>query len=143
MRPHITDEERAFERATGWAIRVCVALVFAATGLEKFPSDSTSYWVHVFNDIGLGQWFRYFTGVVETLGGLLFLMPAATTVGAGLLVASMLGAMAVHIFVFHHPTDSLFPGLYLIGVLLAFAKVRRSRAERATGDRPRSPVQHR
>ncbi len=110
--------------ATRLALRISVALVFAGTGLEKFSSDPTSYWVHVFADIGLGQWFRYFTGVVETLGGLLFLIPRATTLGAALLVASMVGAMVVHIAVFKHPADSLFPGLYLVGVVIAYAKLR-------------------
>ena len=110
--------------ATTWALRISVALVFAGTGLEKLPNDPTSYWVHIFADIGLGQWFRYFTGVVETVGGLLFLIPAATTVGAALLVASMVGAMTVNVIVFKHPADSLFPGLYLVGVLIAYAKLR-------------------
>lgn len=106
-----------------WALRISVALVFAGTGLEKF-SGSELYWVQLFERIGLGQWFRYFTGVVETLGGLLFLVPAATTFGAALLVASMVGAMAVHVFVFRHPADSLFPGLYLAGVIVAYARLR-------------------
>ena len=112
---------------TRLALRISVALVFAGTGLEKFSSDPTSYWVHVFADIGLGQWFRIFTGVVETLGGLLFLVPLTTTAGAVLLIASMVGAMAVHVFVFRHPTDSLFPGVYLAGVVLAYATLRRRR----------------
>jgi putative oxidoreductase len=110
--------------ATRLALRISVALVFAGTGLEKFSSDATSYWVHVFTAIGLGQWFRYFTGVVETLGGLLFLIPRATTLGAALLISSMVGAMVVHVVVFKHPSDSLFPGLYLVGVVIAYTRLR-------------------
>ena len=121
------DDDTSTLSATTWALRISVALVFAGTGLEKFPADATSYWVHVFARIGLGQWFRYFTGVVETLGGLLFLIPRATTVGAALLAASMVGAMTVHVFVFKHPADSLFPGVYLAGVLIAYAKLRAQR----------------
>ena len=117
------DNDTSTESATKWALRISVALVFAGTGLEKFPSG-TGYWVQVFTAIGLGQWFRYFTGVVETLGGLLFLIPRATTVGAALLVASMLGAMVVHIFVFRHPADILVPGAYLVGVVIAYVKLR-------------------
>jgi uncharacterized membrane protein YphA (DoxX/SURF4 family) len=119
--------------ATRLALRISVALVFAGTGLEKFSSDPTSYWVHVFAAIGLGQWFRYFTGVVETVGGLLFLVPRATTLGAALLIASMVGAMVVHVVVFKHPADSFFPGLYLVGVVIAYAKLRVSRRDRLTG----------
>jgi len=119
------DERSSTDSATAFALRVSVALVFAATGIEKFPSGPTEYWVRTFAAIGLGQWFRYFTGVVETVGGLLFLVPATTTIGAALLTAAMLGAMAVQALVFRHPADALFPGAYLAGVVLAFAKLRR------------------
>ena len=115
--------------ATRLALRISVALVFAGTGLEKFSGDPRSYWVHVFAAIGLGQWFRYFTGVVEMLGGLLFLIPRATMLGAALLTAAMVGAMTVQVVVFKHPADILFPGLYLVGVVLAYAKLRASTAK--------------
>lgn len=100
--------------------------MFIGTGLEKFPSGP-GYWVQVFDTIGLGQWFRYFTGVVETLGGVLFLIPRATTVGAFLLVSSMVGAMIVQAVVFKEPANMLFPGAYLAGVVLAYAKLRANR----------------
>jgi uncharacterized membrane protein YphA (DoxX/SURF4 family) len=64
---------------------------------------------------------------VETVGGLLFLIPRATNVGALLLVSAMVGVMAVHIVVFKHPADSLFSGAYLAGVLLAYVKLRSAR----------------
>ena len=117
------DTDTSTESATRWALRISVAIVFVGTGLEKFPSGP-GYWLEVFEAIGLGQWFRCFTGVVETLGGLLFLIPRATTVGAALLAASMVGAMVVHIFVFRHPANILFPGAYLAGVVIAYAKLR-------------------
>jgi putative oxidoreductase len=104
------QDESGTESATRWALRISVALVFAGTGLEKFSNDPTSYWVHVFTDIGLGQWFRYFTGVVETGGGLLFLVPRATSIGAFLLVSSMVGAMAVQIAVFKRQTGRAHDG---------------------------------
>jgi uncharacterized membrane protein YphA (DoxX/SURF4 family) len=124
-----TDDQSSYESATNWAVRVCVALVFAVTGLEKFPAGP-GYWVSVFDSIGLGQWFRYFTGIVEVVGGLLFLVPGVTAVGAALLAAAMIGAMVVHIVVFKQPANILFPGAYLVGVVLAFAKLRASRRRR-------------
>ena len=45
---------------------------------HKLPADAASHWVRTFDAIGLGQWFRYATGIVEVAGGLLFLVPAAT-----------------------------------------------------------------
>jgi putative oxidoreductase len=113
--------------ATSWALRISVAVVFSLVGAEKFSSAPGSYWVHVFDAIGLGQWFRYFTGIVEMVGGLLFLIPMATPVGAAMLIATMCGAMLVHLLVFRHPADSIFPGLYLVGIVLAFAKLRSMR----------------
>jgi uncharacterized membrane protein YphA (DoxX/SURF4 family) len=120
------DYESKPDSMTTWALRASVALAFVLTGIDKFPGG-TNYWVGTFDTIGFGQWFRYFTGSVEVLGGLLFLWPAATTIGAVMLVVTMLGAMATQAFVFHHPMDALFPGLYLAGVSAAFFKLRSDR----------------
>jgi len=116
--------QRKSDPATSWALRVIIAVVFSLVGAEKFGSNPASYWVHVFAAIGLGQWFRYFTGTVEIVGGLLFLFPATTTIGAAMLIATMCGAMFVHLFVFRHPGDAFFPGLYLAAVVFAYAKLR-------------------
>lgn len=113
---------RESNSATAWALRLSVAFAFAITGAEKFPPGT--YWPDLFARIGLGQWFRYFTGAVELGGGLLFLWPAATTVGAALLAATMLGAMTVWIFVFRQPVNALYPGLYLLGVAFAYWRLR-------------------
>jgi uncharacterized membrane protein YphA (DoxX/SURF4 family) len=108
--------------ATNVAIRISVALVFLLTGVDKFlPSPE---WDQVFKAIGWGDWFRYFTGIVEMAGGLMFLLPATTAVGASLLVATMIGAMTFHIVVLRQPANILFPGAYLLGVLLAYHMLR-------------------
>jgi uncharacterized membrane protein YphA (DoxX/SURF4 family) len=108
----------------GWAIRASVALAFVLTGADKFNGAA---WIGTFDAIGFGPWFRYFTGGVEMLGGFLFLWPLATDVGAGMLVATMIGAMATQAFVFRHPLDALFPGLYLAGIVFAWLKLRSDR----------------
>ena len=117
--------ESSPDPASLWAVRICVAVVFALTGAEKFASHSP-YWVGVFDAIGFGQWFRYFTGAVEVGGGLLFLVPRATNVGAAILIATMTGAVATQFLVFHRPADSFIPGAYLIAVIVAFATLRRT-----------------
>lgn len=111
---------QASDPATNVAIRISLALVFVLTGLDKVTTGAASHWVHVFNDIGLGQWFRYFTAAFEIAGGILCLIPRTTALGLALLGATMLGAMGIHIFIFHHPADSLFPGAYLLGVVMAW-----------------------
>ena len=126
------DDEDIEDRIVGWSLRVAVAVIFAVTGVEKFSSSPTSYWLGLFAEIGLGQWFRFFTGIVEILGGLLFLIPALTTIAAAILIATMLGAVLVHAVVFHHPGNGIVPAAYLIGVLVVTVKVRRHQRPKLT-----------
>jgi putative oxidoreductase len=83
----------------GWALRIPLALIFLFVGVIKFPANPGSPWVRIFDLIGFGQWFRYFTAVVETLAGVLLLVPRATPIAVFLVAASMIGAILVHIFV--------------------------------------------
>ena len=48
-----------------WILRGVIALAFVLFGVDKFPSDRGGPWVRLFQEIGAGQWFRHFTGVVE------------------------------------------------------------------------------
>src|SRR5262249_59169357 len=68
-----------------WLPRIAVALVFVSVGSSKF-SDPT--WVRLFGRIGLGQWFRYLTGVMQIAGGLLVLIPRAAVAGSALAAAA-------------------------------------------------------
>jgi uncharacterized membrane protein len=52
--------------ASDWAIRVSIAFLYFLIGVGKFSSSPGSHWVAMFEQIHAGQWFRYFTGVVET-----------------------------------------------------------------------------
>ena len=60
-----------------WGLRLLVAAVFLYEGTDKF--GSRRLWIRLFADIGIGQWFRYATGIVEVVGGVLMLIPRATT----------------------------------------------------------------
>jgi uncharacterized membrane protein YphA (DoxX/SURF4 family) len=119
MRTHSVSSDPA----TDWAIRISVAVVFSLTGIDKIAPVSSAYWAHTFDLICLGQWFRYFTCAMEVIGGILFLVPPATVIGLGILSATMVGAMGVNAFLFHHPANALFPAAYLLGVVLAFRKL--------------------
>ena len=78
-------------------LRLFLALAFVVAGLDKFTG---AMWVKVFNDIDLGQWFHYFTGVVEILGRCLLLVPRATAPWPfTMLVCTMAGAIFVHLTV--------------------------------------------
>ena len=60
---------------TDWAIRIGVGVLFILVGLDKFPNESSSFWVKMFLQIGFGDWFRYTAGIVEIVGGLFALIP--------------------------------------------------------------------
>jgi putative oxidoreductase len=73
----------------------------------------------LFADIGFGQCFRYFTGVVQLTGAVLYGIPRTSLAGMVLLACSMLGAVGVHLFVLHTGVFAAFiPGV-LIGVIVA------------------------
>lgn len=96
-----------------WPLRIVLAVAFLFFGIMKFPSDPGSPWVHVFEMIGVGQWFRYCTGVIEAGGGLLLLVPRATYLAVAMLASAMIGALLTHIFVM-----GLQPGSVVVSVLL-------------------------
>ena len=80
-------------------IRIPLAAVFVLVGSIKFPTGPGSPWVRIFDLIGFGQWFRYFTAAYEVLAGILLLVPRATPAASFMVVSSMIGAILVHIFV--------------------------------------------
>lgn len=111
-------------RMADWAVRIGVAVVYVLFGTDKFGSDP--HWVKLFQEIGFGDWFRYFTGVVEVLGGLLVLIPRTAMIGFTMLIVTMFGAVAL-LCRLGQAGDSIFPGFFLI-VLAALAWTRWSGA---------------
>ncbi|HEV8414972.1 MAG TPA: DoxX family protein [Bryobacteraceae bacterium] len=109
-----------------WMFRGAIALVFVLEGTEKFSSDPHSSWVRLFQQIGWGQWFRYLTGAVEVLGSVLVLIPWTVTAGLALLACTMAAATLIVLFVIGRPADSVFPGIFFLG-LAAFYWSRRRR----------------
>ena len=117
---------RAPRNALGdWILRGGIAMVFVLFGAEKFASDPGSPWVKLFQQVGAGQWFRYFTGLVEVLGGVLVLIPWTVTAGLALLACTMATAVLILVFVIGRPADSIFSGVFFVG-LAAFWWNRRS-----------------
>ncbi len=79
-----------------WGVRILLALVFAAAGTAKLAG--VPQMVATFDGIGIGQWFRYLTGVIEVGGALLLLLPATSLIAGLMLGATMVGAVAAHLF---------------------------------------------
>ena len=76
--------------------------------------------VSLFDALGLGQWFRYVTGVIEVTSGIALLVPSAALFGAMLLIPTMLGAAAANLFLGQSPTAPLV--LLLIAAAVAWTR---------------------
>lgn len=100
-----------------WVLRIGIGLVFALFGREKFTDPM---WVRFFDQVGFGQWFRYFTGVVEIAGAALVLFPKTTKIGALILAITMAVASLIHIIVLRHPANVIITGLLCL-CLVAFS----------------------
>lgn len=95
-----------------WIVQVLLAGMFFMAGGHKVAGDPQM--VGLFDAIGIGQWFRYVTGILEIGGGLLLLVPRVQAVGASLLTAVMLGAVTTHLFVLHNAPS--LPIFLLVGL---------------------------
>jgi len=80
-----------------WGLQILAALAFLAAGTFKLIGNPMM--VDVFAQIGIGQWFRYFTGIVEVAGALALLSAATAAFGAALLATTMVFATLTHLFV--------------------------------------------
>lgn len=87
---------------TLWGLQGLLALAFLFFGATKFDPHQ-AFWIDLFAKIGLGQWFRYFTGVSEVICAVLLMIPRTSAVGAALLACTMVGAILAHFFVLHEP----------------------------------------
>lgn len=90
-------------------------MLFCFVGVSKFGQHSE--WNRIFAQIGLGQWFRHFTGVVQIAGGLMVIIPRTCVIGIAALACTMLGAVAAWIGPLHAPGNAIIPGALLIGLV--------------------------
>jgi putative oxidoreductase len=82
------------KQVADWIIRILLALAFLAAGAAKLAGAPPM--VAIFEQIGAGQWFRFVTGILEIVGGLLVLVPLTSIWGALLLACVMAGAVFTH-----------------------------------------------
>lgn len=121
---------------TAWLPRVGVALFFIVfAGASKLSSDPRSEWVRIFDRIGVGQWFRYFTGLMQLSGGILLLIPRTVTIGAVMLACTMSGAIVTQIFVLRSPGFAVLPAILLAAIVAVWWT---GRVERSLRDSPRA-----
>ena len=78
-------------------IRVILALAFFAAGSAKLAG--VEMMVATYETIGVGQWFRYLTGIIEVGSAVLLFTPGKQAWGAALLVCTMIGAVLAHLLI--------------------------------------------
>ena len=81
--------------------------------------------VSEFQAIGVGQWFRYLTGILEIAGAIALVLPRAVYYGAVLLVTVMTGALTAHLIKLGLTTAA--PALILLLITGTIAYFRCSR----------------
>lgn len=107
---------------TSWVIRILLAVAFLGAGGAKLAG--VPMMVEVFDQIGMGQWFRYVTAIIEIAGAIALFIPALTALAALGLGATMFGAVLAHLFIL--PT-SAFPAVMLMVLALTVAWLHRDR----------------
>ncbi|MCE2517205.1 MAG: DoxX family protein [Alphaproteobacteria bacterium] len=98
---------------TSIVLRLLLSFAFLAAGSQKIIGAEMM--VTVFDQIGVGQWFRVVTGVVEIGGVILLWVPSVQILGALLLGGTMVGAVLAHVLILG---PSSMPAL-ILGLLSA------------------------
>src|SRR4030095_1597785 len=80
-----------------WILQGLLATVFLVAGTAKLASPQMQ--IALFDKIGFGQWFRYFTAGLEVIGAILVLVPRTAGFGATLLGMIMVGAIEIHLLI--------------------------------------------
>lgn len=81
-----------------WVVQVAVAAYIGIWhAIPKLTGSGTM--PEMFDAIGLGQWFRYFVGVLEVVGSIGLLIPAVAGLAALGLAGMMVGATFTNLFV--------------------------------------------
>lgn len=97
------------------AVKALLSLAFVAAGLAKL--SGVEMMVATFEAVGVGQWFRYLTGLIEIIGAVLIWLPGKQAIGAAMLTVTMAGATLAHFFILG---PSAMPAI-ILGLLSAVA----------------------
>lgn len=107
-------------------LRGLLTIAFVMAGGAKLAGAEMM--VQTFDAVGVGQWFRYVTGLIEVGGAIMLWVPAARLLGALMLMVTMIGAVLAHLLILG---PSAVPALVL-GIMAA-AVIYLHRGDRALG----------
>jgi putative oxidoreductase len=106
-----------------WVLQVLLGLAFLGAASGKLLGKAEM--VGLFETIGLGQWFRYATGLLEVAGAVMIVVPRTRFLGAVLLCVVMIGAVLTHVVILHNAPTAPAVLLVLAG-LVAWGRRRRA-----------------
>jgi putative oxidoreductase len=66
-------------------------------GFAKLSGDEQM--IQTFDAVGIRQWLRYVTALIELASAILLLIPALSGIGALLFVPTMIGAILTHLLI--------------------------------------------
>ncbi|HEX3530176.1 MAG TPA: DoxX family protein [Thermoanaerobaculia bacterium] len=102
-----------------WVVQILLALAFIGAASGKLLGNPDM--VGLFKAIGIGQWFRFVTGLLEVTGAILIVIPRTKFFGAALLAMIMVGAVLTHLFILHNaPTAPAV--LFLLAGIVAWGR---------------------
>jgi len=102
---------------TLWTLQLILAAMFAYFGATKFDPHQ-KFWVHMFAQIGIGQWFRCLVGGLEIVCAALLLVPKASAGAAAVLACTMAGAAFVHLVIIGDGYAAIFPAFPMLLLLV-------------------------
>ena len=105
-----------------WTLQILLGVfLVVASSAPKFFGEATA--VEMFAQIGLGDWFRYFVGTLELLGGVGLLVRRVSGLAALGLTGLMIGAAYTQAFVLHGGALVVTPIVIgLLCALIAYAR---------------------
>jgi putative oxidoreductase len=100
----------------GWVriAELALGMVFVVAGLVKL--GGMAFMVELFASLGLGQWLRYVTALVELAGGVLLIAGRMEYLAALALAVIMVGATTASVLVFDR--SPIPPALTLFALLV-------------------------
>jgi uncharacterized membrane protein YphA (DoxX/SURF4 family) len=108
---------RARLKTIGWWLgKLLLAALFLFAGGAKLAGLPAM--VDEFDRVGLGQWFRYFTAVLELSGAALLLWPSTTAFGALVLGVVSMGAFLAQLLVLHEDVIHAIVLVVVLGAIL-------------------------
>ena len=99
-----------------WALRAVLAALFLFAAVMTLTGQPMM--VQEFDAVGLGQWFRYFTGALELVGGIAILIPSLSVPGALVVLLVDIGAFFAQAYVLHMDVVHTIVIAIAIGALL-------------------------